>query len=104
MINGRCTTNKTNKLFEVLSIGLMTKFQHLINYSIKTNLSVFTIKIFRNSLLKFRRPLMMFLKTVLEENNPKNVRSKPELLMSSVIFVVNVRSYYDTRYFNSLRY
>ena len=47
---------------------------------------------------------MMLLKTVLEENNPKNMRSKPELLMSSVIFVVNVRNYYDTRYFNSLRY
>ena len=47
---------------------------------------------------------MMFLETVLEENNPKNMRSKPEILMSSVIFFVNGRTYYDNRYFNSLRY
>lgn len=48
MTHGRRINNKTDRLYEkVLRTGVMTQFQHLINYLIWKNLPVFTFKISR---------------------------------------------------------
>ena len=61
--HSRHTNSRVNRLIdymrEVLELFMLATFQYLTNYLIKKNLSVFTIKIFRDCSLKFKRHLMI---------------------------------------------
>ena len=66
---------------EPLELFMMTTSQLLINYLPWTNLSVFIMKISRDSQLKLTRPLITFLgkEFFVKRESPISLRSKPEL-------------------------
>ena len=106
MFHSRRTSNKINRLHgEPLELFMMTMSQLLINFLPWTNLSVFTIKLSRDSWLKPYKALHDTSGNSLKELFVKreitiSLRSKPELVIPSLYSALKGKNF--LRYFGSV--